>query len=67
MVQIWYPAHDVPSAPRAPYLPDAEAVTPVLADFLGVPPSTLAPLARDHHQCSRARADRGRRSGLTRC
>ena len=46
MVQIWYPAHDVPSAPRAPYMPEAEGVTPALADFLGVSPSTLAPLAR---------------------
>ncbi len=46
MVQLWYPAHDVPSAPRAPYLPDAEGVAPALADFLGVPPSTLEPLAR---------------------
>ncbi len=45
MVQIWYPAQDVPSAPRAPYLPEAGGVTPALAAFLGVPPSTIAPLA----------------------
>ena len=30
MVQLWYPAHDVPSAPRAPYLPDADGVAPAL-------------------------------------
>ena len=46
MVQIWYPALDVPSSPRAPYLPEAEVVAPALARFLGVPASTLAPLAR---------------------
>ncbi len=45
MVQVWYPAHDVPSAPRARYMPDADVVAPALADFLGVSPSTLAPLA----------------------
>jgi hypothetical protein len=46
MVQIWYPAHHEPSAPRAPYVQDAEGVTSALAEFLGVSPSTLAPLAR---------------------
>ncbi len=43
MVQIWYPAHHAPSAPRAPYI-EAEGVTSALADFLSVSPSTLAPL-----------------------
>jgi hypothetical protein len=45
MVQIWYPAQDVPSAPRAPYIADAEGVSQALADFLDVPASRLAPLA----------------------
>jgi hypothetical protein len=36
MVQVWYPAHPLPEAPRAPYLPDAAAVGPALAGFLGV-------------------------------
>jgi hypothetical protein len=45
MVQVWYPAQDLPAAPRAPYLADAEAVTAALAGFLGVSPSALAPLA----------------------
>lgn len=44
MVQIWYPATFEPTAPRAPYLPDADAVGPALAGFLGVPASALAPL-----------------------
>ncbi len=46
MVQLWYPALDVPSSPRAPYLPEADAVAPALARFLGVSASTFAPLAR---------------------
>jgi pimeloyl-ACP methyl ester carboxylesterase len=46
MVQIWYPAQPSASAPRAPYLPDADDVGPALAGFLGVPPSALDPLAR---------------------
>jgi hypothetical protein len=44
MVQLWYPARDDPTAPRARYLPDADAVAPVLARFLGVPPANLSPL-----------------------
>ncbi len=31
MVQVWYPAKDEPSAPRALYILDADAVTPALA------------------------------------
>jgi hypothetical protein len=31
MVQVWYPAKNEPSAPRAPYIQDADAVTPALA------------------------------------
>jgi predicted dienelactone hydrolase len=45
MVQVWYPAHPRPSAPRAPYLPDAAVVAPALAEFLGAPRSALASLA----------------------
>jgi dienelactone hydrolase len=45
MVQLWYPAHPDLAAPRAPYLPDADAVAPALASFLGVPASHLTPLA----------------------
>lgn len=31
MVQIWYPAKGDPAAPRAPYLPDADALTAAFA------------------------------------
>lgn len=41
MVQIWYPAKPAPSSPRAPYIPDADAVTPALARVLDVPEFTL--------------------------
>lgn len=41
MVQIWYPAEDRRSSPRAPYMPDAAEVGPVLAGFLGAPASSL--------------------------
>jgi hypothetical protein len=44
MVQIWYPAHDVPGAPRAAYMPQADAVGPALARFLGVPETAFAAL-----------------------
>lgn len=37
MAQIWYPAKADPTAPRAPYLEDAGAITPTLARLLGVP------------------------------
>jgi predicted dienelactone hydrolase len=43
--QIWYPAQHMPSAPRARYIADADAVSTALANFLGVSPSILAPLA----------------------
>jgi predicted dienelactone hydrolase len=31
MAQVWYPAKNEPSAPRAPYIQDAGAVTPAMA------------------------------------
>ena len=31
MVQVWYPAKNEPLAQHAPYIPDAEAVTPAMA------------------------------------
>src|SRR6266498_2619994 len=34
MVQIWYPAKKDPSAPRAPWVQDADAVAPALARLL---------------------------------
>ena len=37
MAQVWYPAMDEPSAPRAPYIQDAEAVTPALARLTHLP------------------------------
>ncbi|HEX5097083.1 MAG TPA: carboxylic ester hydrolase, partial [Acidimicrobiia bacterium] len=55
MVQLWYPATHEPNAPRAAYMPDADAVGPVLARFLGVPAVTLAPL-RDFTTNAVARA-----------
>jgi hypothetical protein len=42
IVQIWYPAQDVPAAPRAPYMPDADVVAPALTGFLGLPKDALA-------------------------
>jgi dienelactone hydrolase len=44
MVQIWYPAQEAVESPRAAYIPDADAVGPALARFLGVPDSALRPL-----------------------
>ena len=41
MVQIWYPAKRDPSAPRAPYLQDAEVVTTALARLHNFPDFTL--------------------------
>src|SRR6266545_3748386 len=41
MVQLWYPAKADPSSPRAPYIPDAEAVAPALARFLHLPEFAL--------------------------
>jgi predicted dienelactone hydrolase len=37
MVQVWYPARNEPSAPRAPYIQDAEHVTPALARLTKFP------------------------------
>ncbi len=37
MAQVWYPARDEPSAPRAPYIEDAENVTPALARLTHFP------------------------------
>ncbi len=37
MVQVWYPARDEPSAPRAPYLQDADAMAPALARLTRFP------------------------------
>ena len=37
MVQIWYPAGKNPSAPRAPYVQDADALAPALARLLNFP------------------------------
>lgn len=37
MVQIWYPAREDPSAPRAPYLQDADAPAPTLARLYHLP------------------------------
>ncbi len=41
MVQIWYPAKRDPSAPPAPYLRDADAVTTALARLHNFPDFTL--------------------------
>ena len=37
MAQVWYPARDEPSAPRAPYILDADAVAPALARLTRFP------------------------------
>ena len=37
MVQVWYPAQAHPSAPRAAYMPDADAVTAAFARIHGKP------------------------------
>ena len=44
MVQLWYPAVRDPSAPRAPYLTDADAVRTAMADLHGYPAFLLAGL-----------------------
>lgn len=38
MAQVWYPATPAPDATRAPYIADAEAVTPALAQLTGLLP-----------------------------
>jgi platelet-activating factor acetylhydrolase isoform II len=37
MAQVWYPARDEPSAQRAPYIEDAESITPALARLTHFP------------------------------
>ncbi len=37
MAQVWYPAKNEPSTPRAPYIEDADAVTPALARLAHFP------------------------------
>ena len=37
MAQVWYPARNEPSAPRAPYIQDADAVTPAVGQLLHLP------------------------------
>jgi hypothetical protein len=37
MAQVWYPARAMPDTPRAPYLPDAERVTPIMARVTKLP------------------------------
>jgi len=41
MVQIWYPAKGTPSSPRAPYVHDADALTPALARLKSLPAFTF--------------------------
>ncbi len=44
MVQLWYPARADPSAPRAPYIPDADVVAPALARLIKLPEFTVGHL-----------------------
>jgi len=44
MVQIWYPAEEDPSSPRAPYIQDADAVTSAFARLFDVPEFLLGNL-----------------------
>lgn len=37
MAQVWYPAKNEPSAPRAPYIQDAASVTPAMARLTHLP------------------------------
>jgi predicted dienelactone hydrolase len=37
IAQVWYPAEDEPSAPRAPYIQDAEVVTPAIGRLMHLP------------------------------
>src|SRR5574341_110276 len=37
LAQVWYPAEDQPSAPRAPYIQDADSVAPALARLFHFP------------------------------
>ncbi len=44
MAQVWYPALAEPAAPRAPYLPDADAITPQMSQLFHAPAFLLAHL-----------------------
>lgn len=44
IVQIWYPAKREPSAPRAPYIPNASAMAPAMASRLHLPGFVLGHL-----------------------
>ncbi|MDQ3248144.1 MAG: carboxylic ester hydrolase, partial [Chloroflexota bacterium] len=44
MVQIWYPAKADPSSPRAPYVQNADALTPALAQLGHLPAFTFEQL-----------------------
>src|SRR5215211_3045072 len=44
MVQVWYPAEEDPSSPRAPYIQDADAVTSAFARLFDVPEFLLGNL-----------------------
>jgi predicted dienelactone hydrolase len=48
MVQVWYPAEGNPSAPRAPYIQDADAVTSAFARLFDVPELLLGNLFDRH-------------------
>ncbi len=37
IAQVWYPAKNEPLAPRAPYIQDANAVTPAIGELLHLP------------------------------
>lgn len=59
MVQVWYPAAPDPSAPRAPYVEDADEVGPAAANLLGLPGFVLGHLryVRGHAVASAPVAD----------
>lgn len=42
MAQVWYPSLAEPDAPRAPYIQDADAITPYMAQVLRVPAFLLS-------------------------
>jgi predicted dienelactone hydrolase len=44
IVQVWYPAQQMPDAPRAPYIADADRVTPELSRLAGLPAFLLTHL-----------------------
>jgi predicted dienelactone hydrolase len=59
MVQVWYPASPDPSAPRAPYIDDADAVAAASAALVGLPGFVLGHLryVRGHAVASAPVAD----------